>query len=74
MKRLFSKKPSVTMICLLAAALGSVIGSAYATCYPSDWRACSDAAAACIARGTNEFICEFRYERCLATKGCGGTL
>lgn len=71
MKRLFSRKPSVTTICLLAAALGGVIGSAYAACTPSAMRACSDAAAACIANGTNPVICEFRYEKCLATKGCG---
>ncbi|TXI45583.1 MAG: hypothetical protein E6Q50_16195 [Lysobacter sp.] len=69
MKRLFTKSSFATA-CVIAVALGGAIGTAYAACYPSDWRACSDAAAACIANGTNPAICEFRYEKCLATKGC----
>ncbi len=71
MKRFFSKKPPVTTICLLAAALGGVIGTAYAACSPGAQRACMDAAVACVANGTNPAQCELRYEKCLARNGCG---
>lgn len=71
MKRLFSRKPSVTTICLLAAALGGVIGTAYAACSPAAQRSCADARVACGASGTNPLICEFRYDKCMARIGCG---
>ena len=69
--RIFSMKTSVTTICLLSAALGGVIGGAYAACSPTAVRACQDAYVACVASGTNPAQCELRYERCLARQGCG---
>lgn len=55
----------------LAALLAAATGTAYAACSPDAYRVCGELAAQCIANGTNEAICEYRYERCLVTKGCG---
>jgi len=59
------------MLLAFAVALSSGAGIAYAACSPDAYRICGDQAAACIARGTNEVICEYRYEQCLVTRGCG---
>lgn len=56
---------------ILAAALTCVIGIADASCPSYAYRECNDARLRCIANGTNEVICEFRFETCMARKGCG---
>lgn len=56
---------------IVAAALTCVIGIADAACGPNAYRECQDAAARCVASGTNPVICEYRFEICLARKGCG---
>ena len=64
-------KGSRTTHLVLAALLAGTAGTAYAACSPDAYRVCGELAEACIANGTNPAICEYRYEKCLVTKGCG---
>ena len=56
---------------IAAAALTCAFGIADAACPPYAYQQCQAGRANCIANGTNPDICDLRFERCMAQKGCG---